>query len=209
MTSYLSRAGVDVKLLVNQDSIFLAYANALKKVNPDPDDIIILCHDDINITTDPIIFKSLILEKFALKATGFLGVAGTRKLSESAVWWDLNLWKQQFHSGYALHGDNLADGDPSYYGKYGQVVALDGLFLVAQAKTLQKIDMKKPKSFSGKWDFYDIWYTIQAHKAGLKNYTIPVVLLHNSRGELAGRDSWHKNREAFIKKYKASFPIEV
>ena len=65
-------------------------------------------------------------------------------------------------------------------------------------KALKQLDLTKPEYFEGEWDFYDIHYTIQAHKKGLYNTVEPIFLLHRSIGELAGRDSWHKNRIAFI-----------
>jgi len=34
-----------------------------------------------------------------------------------------------------------------------------------------------------------------------------IKIFHNSRGELVGRDSWHKNREAFIA--NNDLPIEI
>ena len=63
---------------------------------------------------------------------------------------------------------------------------------------IQLIDFEKPEYFEGFWDFYDIHYTTQAYLKGFTNKAIKMNILHNSAGELAGRDSWHKNREAFI-----------
>ena len=76
---------------------------------------------------------------------------------------------------------------------------MDGLFLAAKAKTLKEIGLDKPEYFEGDWDFYDIHYTMKAHQTGLINKVVPIIVLHNSFGNLAGRESWHKNREAFIK----------
>jgi hypothetical protein len=57
------------------------------------------------------------------------------------------------------------------------------------------------------WDFYDIHYTTTAHHLGFENHTVPVDLIHHSNGELVGRDSWHKNRKAFIANTK--LPIKI
>ena len=59
----------------------------------------------------------------------------------------------------------------------------------------------------GLWDFYDIHYTTSAHTLGYKNYTVPLDIVHYSNGELVGRDSWLKNREAFIANTK--LPIKI
>ena len=59
--------------------------------------------------------------------------------------------------------------------------------------------MEKPEYFEGDWDFYDLHYTSKAHNLNLENHTIPIKIIHHSAGEIVGRDSWHKNREAFIR----------
>ena len=54
-----------------------------------------------------------------------------------------------------------------YYGKPDQVVCMDGLFLAASGKVLREIGLDKPEYFEGDWDFYDIHYTVSAHKKRL------------------------------------------
>ena len=200
LSSYLSRAGVSTKFLVGQKSIFSGYSNAFKKFNIQDNDIVIMCHDDIEILTDPDVFKNIIVQNCLKHDTGFIGVAGTTHLSEDAVWWNHQLWQQGKHSGHVFHGDDILTADSTYYGKPGQVICMDGLFLAARGKVLREIGLEKPEYFEGAWDFYDIHYTVSAHKKKYKNYVAPIQILHNSKGELAGRDSWHKNREAFINK---------
>lgn len=206
LTTYLSSLGVQVKLLVNHRSIFNGYSKALEKIDPDPSDIIILCHDDIEIQTRPVNFIS-ILSILKNKKYGFLGVAGTTELGEDSVWWDQERWRRGKHKGKVFHLDPEDKVYTSEYGPYGQVVVLDGVFLACRAELLKEIALQKPTSYNGEWDFYDIYYTLQSHDKGYENHTVPIELLHHSRGELAGRESWHKNREAFIKQNKERFPI--
>ena len=206
LVSYLSRANVQVKLLVNQSSIFEGYQKAFDLVKPDPSDIIILCHDDIEIQMSPNIFIGL-LTTLQNKKLGFLGPAGTTKLSESGVWWDHNLWKEGFHRGEVVHITAEGKNDFTKYGNFEQVAVLDGLFLACRAEILKEIGLQKPDIFPGEWDFYDIYYTYEAHKLGYENHAVPIKMIHNSRGELVGRDSWHRNREAFVKENKERFPI--
>ena len=134
LVSYLSSIGAKVNLLVGKDSIFSAYDCALQESKPDPSDIIILCHDDIKITTSPQIFTEILESKLSNPKTGFLGVAGTKTLSTNAVWWDQAMWQQGRHSGFVMHGDDIASADATFYGSYGQTVVMDGLFLAATAK---------------------------------------------------------------------------
>ena len=87
------------------------------------------------------------------------------------------------------------------------MAVLDGLFLAAKRRVLDDIKLSKPEYFEGEWDFYDIHYTSQAFLKGYTNKVMDINILHNSIGELVGRDSWHKNREAFIANNQ--FPIEI
>ena len=207
LVSTLSSYKVDVKLLANQESIFKAYKKGLKKCKANPDDIIILCHDDIKIlSTYPQFIAAL--SKCVWKKTGIVGPAGTTKLEKDAVWWNQERWQAGYHRGFVKHyskeHQNVHD---TLYGPHGQVIALDGLFLAARKDVWEKVELQKPNYFEGEWDFYDIHYTTKAHLLGYKNYTVPVEMIHYSRGELVGRDSWHKNREAFIA--NTNFPITL
>jgi len=206
LVSYLSSAGVEVKLLVNQDSIFKGYEKALQKVKPDDSDIIILCHDDIQIDMPPQSFVK-ILSLLQNKTYGFIGPAGTTHLSENAVWWDQALWKEGKHRGAVHHINPEGKKYFTHYGAFEEVVVLDGLFLAARADLIKKVGLEKPYYFEGKWDFYDIYYTYEAHKQNYENHTVPIKITHLSRGELAGRDSWHKNRLAFINENRKDFPL--
>ena len=76
LTHYLSRAGIQIKLLVGQDSIFSAYQKAFKITDPHPLDTIILCHDDIEIISDIEIFKTSLETHLSQPKAGFAGVAG-------------------------------------------------------------------------------------------------------------------------------------
>ena len=206
--SYLALCGVEVKLLVNQKSIFSGYKKAYTKANPDPEDIIILSHDDIMITMPYPSFTKTLTSSLSA-TTGFVGVAGTTYLAEDAVWWEHTRWEQGHHSGAVYH-TNKAEVEKrvTQYGPPRQVVVLDGLFLAARAKVLEEIGLDKPSYLKGDWDFYDLHYTLSAHRKGYINKTIPLPIIHYSRGELAGRDSWHENRELFSTEYKKEFPIK-
>lgn len=203
LLSYLAKTGVDVILLPNKKSIFEAYKEGLSLIEQkgaQPNDVVILCHDDIEIINKPEHFREQ-LAKIAINyKIGFAGPAGTTFLGQNATWWDHQAWQAGYHSGFVLHGDKY-NHHTTYYGEYRRVVVLDGLFLAAKYQTLESIKISKPDQFEGLWDFYDLYYTMQTHKKGLHNMTMPFFVRHESMGELVGRDSWHKNREAFIKMY--------
>jgi len=208
LLKYLDRLQINTKLIIGKSSIFDAYHETFNKLTLNPNDIIIFCHDDIEIISSKLSFLEG-LGKLNLPDTGFVGVAGTTHLSENCVWWDIELRKQQLHRGFVLQGETLNSSYGNYFGPYSQVVVLDGCFMAAKVSTLNKINLEKPNEFPGLWDFYDLYYTIQTHLLGLKNYAVPIMTLHNSAGSLAGRESWHKNREVFINTYKKYLPIII
>lgn len=195
LACFYEDCGVSVKLLIGMSSIFDAYNKGFTHINPSDDDIIILCHDDLVIRdTHERFIASLMTTK--LDGIGFIGLAGSTKLPEHAVWWRSD---RELLSGQVTHVDPAGSSYLTYYGPIKEVQVLDGLFLAATAKVIRTVGLRKPEYFPGEWDFYDIHYTYRANKLGYKNTTVPLDVIHESRGELAGRDSWHKNREAFIK----------
>jgi len=200
--------GIQVLLVSGAKSLFSAYKGAFEKTNSSDEDIVIFCHDDIEIRESPEIFKNKLQELLNLEETGFVGPAGTAFLGANAVWWDQDVWVAGKHHGKVTHINPQGREYVTYYGKPDDVVVLDGLFLAAKAKTIKEVGLDKPEYLEGEWDFYDIYYTSQAFLKGYTNKAISLDILHNSRGELVGRDSWHKNREAFIKHNQLPLKIE-
>ena len=195
----LSSYGVEVKVLANQESIFEAYEKGLSLCDAKDKDIVILCHDDLDIGSTRAEFIAA-LASCLEDGAGIVGPAGTTLLGIDAVWWNQERWQAGYHRGSVDHHKKETNQKyTTHYGPHGQVVALDGLFLAAKKEVWERVGLKKPSYFEGKWDFYDIHYTTTAHLLGLKNATVPLHMIHYSSGELVGRDSWHKNREAYIK----------
>ena len=198
LLSFLTSINVNVHLLVNHSSIFKAYSNAFAKVNPKDEDIIIFCHDDIEITIKNKEFLQILTKELENPKVCFIGPAGTTYLGKDSVWWNWDNHKLGYHRGLVVHLNDKKQPYPTFYGPFGNVAVLDGLFLAAKAGNIKKIGLDKPKIFEGEWDFYDIHYTTSALKHEMVNRAVPITMIHHSSGELVGRDSWHKNRQAFI-----------
>lgn len=209
LLKYFTSVGIQVMLMCGQSSIFRAYKTAFDKVNPDPDDLFLFCHDDIEIHEAPEDFIEKIKKETEDDDVAFIGPAGTTYLGPNAVWWDHEKWKEGKHRGRVFHvHPEVKKPVDTLYGFPGQVVALDGLFLGARARTITRIGLEKPEYFEGEWDFYDIHYTTKAFQLGYTNKAVDIKIIHHSLGELVGRDSWHKNREAFISKTELPLQIE-
>jgi len=210
LSNYLKEAGWTVAVMAGCKSIFEAYTNAITEYNIKSEDSVIMCHDDISILTNKSTFNEIIEENLKERSVGFLGIAGTRILRNSCVWWEgLGDYASGHLAGMVYHGSTYKDMQETYYGPTGEVVALDGVFLACKGRTLFQISTKKPSYFSGDWDFYDIYYTLQAHTKGLRNYAIPIQIFHRSRGETSGKSSWHANREALIEKLGDKLPVFI
>ena len=207
LLSFLCNCNIGVYLLANAKSLFAAYHGAFEKINPKKDDIIIFCHDDIEIRDTPEKFLQNLTTELEKSEVGFVGAAGSMEIGEDAVWWDQQRWQKGRHRGTVTHIDPQGREYVTPYGPPGEVAVLDGLFLAAKRKVIDDVGLQKPDYFEGEWDFYDIHYTSQAFLKGYTNKVMDISIFHNSRGELVGRDSWHKNREAFIANNE--FPIEI
>ena len=207
LIAFLCSCDIKVYILSNAMSLFSAYEGAFAKINPEPEDINIFCHDDIEIREHPQVFIAKLKDALASPEVGFVGAAGTMSLGVDAVWWDQTRWQQGKHRGKVIHINPQEQEYLTPYGPPGDVVVLDGLFLAAKRRVIDDVKLSKPEYFEGEWDFYDIHYTSQAFLKGYTNKVMDMNILHNSRGELVGRDSWHKNREAFIANNQ--FPIEI
>jgi len=207
LLTFLCAANVKIFMLSGAKSIFSAYQGAFEKINPEKEDIVIFCHDDIEIRENPAEFVEKLCNSFSAPEVGFVGAAGTMSLGPDAVWWDQERWQQAKHRGVVTHVDPKGKEYVTPYGPPGDVVTLDGLFFAAKRNVIDAVGLDKPDYFEGEWDFYDIHYTSQAFLKGFTNKVMDIKIFHNSRGELVGRDSWHKNREAFIA--NNDLPIEI
>ena len=201
--TFLEKAGWEVYYTI-KNSIFEAYTSAIKEQDIMAKDRVVMCHDDIQILTSPEVFNELV-DSYVDAKTGFVGVAGPKKLNKTGCWWH-GLGKEYPHPesflrGMVFHGSSLEKCFPTYYGGFGEVQVLDGLFMVTTGATLHNINTKMPKDFVGKWDYYDLYYTMQAHVKGRPNKVMPLPILHESTGDGAMSEDWNKNRQAFILKY--------
>ena len=201
--TYFQRAGIKWHVEYDPPGIFEGYEKALSKLELDQNDIVILCHDDIQIFNDPLDFSALLTKELSNTSVGFVGPAGTTYLDNNAVWWDAANRSKGLHRGFVFQGSDPNTMTPNYFGPHGNVVVLDGLFLAARKFTLDLVGIKKPGAFKNGWDFYDLVYTVTAYEEGLFNKTIPIILTHYSNGEM--RSTWNENRIEFMKMFR--FPI--
>lgn len=173
----------------------------------DDDDVIVLCHDDIEILSDPYLVDEL-LELCNERGVGFVGVAGGTRFDGQNIqgaWWNARITGES--RGFVFQGKGNLTMTPNYFGQHGQVVVLDGCFMACSYKTLKSVGLDKPHYLTSDWDFYDIHLTLKAHLMGLSNYTVPIIIRHESDGQM--REGWHTARQQFLKYHHGNLPIKL
>jgi hypothetical protein len=176
-------------------SVYEGHSSNLNNFVGQDNDIIVLCHDDIEIISHVEQFKKYISIS-VLPNTGFVGVAGSTRFDKEigGAWWAARNSRET--RGFVFQGEDLETATPNYFGPAGQVVALDGCFLAIQYKKLRDIGISKPEGLSSDWDFYDIHLTIKSHFLGYNNYAVPIMIKHESPGIM--REGWYRSRDEYL-----------
>lgn len=173
-----------------------------KKSKLDDNDIIVLCHDDIDILSN---HKDLVKFLSVTRAVGvgFVGLAGGCHIPRDGAWWNSRNTKDA--RGFVFQGTDPETMTPNYFGNCGQVVVLDGCFLAATYKTLKKVGLAQPSYLESGWDFYDLHLTYKAHLAGFANYVVPIIAMHESPGIM--REGWVAARDRFMRHHASTIQL--
>jgi GT2 family glycosyltransferase len=165
---------------------------------------VMFIHDDARLWCSSEIFSNA-LKKASDPETGFVGVAGTTKLSETGCWWQdpSTCLGSVFHPNpqRGVH-QNCWPGGAAFY---GEALVLDGLLLLTNWDVLERLGGFR-EDLKG-FHFYDIDITLRAHLNGLKNYVVPLPIYHNSIGELS--PAWEEARRSFVDTYKSVLPRSI
>lgn len=182
----------------NTESIAKVYNKAIDFAIQEGVDCLVLCHDDVIIESD-------LYEKIPrmCKKYDMFGVAGTTqcKLEKPALW---HIMGGGFGSGN-LHGA-VAHGSQeqksmTFFGPYPKrVVMIDGVFMTIKKEVFTKVrfDEDCPANFH----FYDLDYSLQAHKAGFKVGVSDIIITHASPGLREFTEEFNKGQEWFLDKHK-------
>jgi len=188
-----------IKINYDATSIYQGHKSNLdffKGMPLEDGDIIVLCHDDIEIlskTED--LYNNLIIAR--KPGVGFIGLAGGCHMPGDGSWW--NARRTGDARGFVFQGNDHQTMTPNYFGKSGQVVVLDGCFLAITYGNLKKIGLDQPDYLDSGWDFYDIHLTYKAHLDGFSNYVVPIIAMHESSGMM--REGWFSARDKFMREH--------
>jgi glycosyltransferase involved in cell wall biosynthesis len=156
-------------------------------------DIIIFCHDDIEIISPD--FPARLLAH--LRTHDLVGVAGTTQLIGAN--WNSAGWPRVH--GCVVHRGS--DGNGFFFHCFGPprssaVEALDGLFIAAKREVCKAIEFDEAV-FDG-FHFYDLDFSYRASLAGFR-IAVPwdILILHASWGR--SDPSWQEYAQKFAAKY--------
>lgn len=209
-------AGVDihVECIVNMGKFSLteAYNLGWKKLDElgRGQDIIVFCHNDIQILTKDWGKKLLGLFK-NYPDYDILGVAGSDNILEHGIWY-LNekgeLYPRDTHMfGRVWHVHGLRREESIYSTKINgvqPVVVVDGLFFAVNGETIMKRFNEEFKGFH----YYDVSFTFENYLEGCNIGVIDKIsVVHNSIGRT--NNEWDLNRQQFVSLYKNELPIKI
>lgn len=194
LIQYFNSLGIDVDIKVGFPSVLSAVKDGLSKLSPN--DIVIICHDDIVIQDRHLVER---LEEKLIPGVGYVGIAGSTALTDVAIWWE----NKQFMSGSLYHVDERGL-HLAYYGPCKDVVVLDGVFLACRARTLLETIEACPDTG---FDYYDISLTFAAYAKGLTNKTFTLNLIHSSGGYRMFEERFEKSKQIFLNRFGNQLPV--
>lgn len=203
------------------ESLAVAYDQAARSVG-DQDAVLLFCHQDAKPLLSPGRYETLsslpswmapafhdaagwvrIVQHLADRDdTGLMGVAGAGGLIPGTAWWHY----PDLHGAVAHNsgGDSLRINP---YGVWGRVAVLDGLCLIIKRETMINLPPSS-KKLTG-FHYYDMELSMRCLASGLKNWTIPLLLLHESGGADTRDPQWLTDRLAFERIYADDLPVHV
>lgn len=195
-----SHKDIEVIEIINQGdkSLSKVYNEIINKAK---NDIIVLCHDDLEFDTKK--WGDKIIKHFNDSDFGILGVAGTTEIPETGMWWQ----DRRKMMGIVNHKRDGKKWESKYSKSWGDKITeccfVDGLFIAINRK---KIKENFDENVNG-FHFYDVYFSV---KNFLKNVKIGVVynirITHLSIGET--NENWDINKDIFVNEYKEKLPIK-
>lgn len=165
---------------------------------------VIFCHDDVSIEDSNLYGK---IDKAIGDDSEYAicGVAGNTmcRVQEKNLWHIMG--NKDTMSGAVAHYTGKDDTE-CFMTNFGptpkRVVLLDGLFLAVNLKKINDFGLRFDEDYPSKFNFYDLDFSLQANKMGLKMTTWPIWLVHKSHGlSDINNEDWNKGNEYFKKKW--------
>ena len=193
--------GLDISLQINLENIsaLSEVYNQILDISLERNvDCLILVHDDVTLTEDPIPKLEKLFEVYDV-----IGVAGCSKaeINSPALW---HLMGGGFGGGN-LHGsvDHNVDGEVfnTYFGPYPhRVVMIDGVFMAFNRKAIETVRFDELNPC--KYHFYDM-NLLNYHNSGALKFGVgDIKIIHESPGLREFTNDWRTGESYFISKYE-------
>jgi GT2 family glycosyltransferase len=191
---------VSLKLFAQNSTGLPALYNQVIEEYLDQDVILVFAHDDLH-------FLDLFWpERFyqGLSEFDLVGVVGNRMRHPMQPSWAFvdvqGTWDQKENlSGSIAHGDHFPPETFAEFGPTGAVKILDGLCLAASATVLKQSGLRFDERFN--FHFYDLDFCRRAEELNLQAGTIPLSLIHESKGSF-NNQSWLDAYKSYIAKWQ-------
>jgi len=162
--------------------------------------ILIFVHDDV-IIEDLFLREKLneAMEQFDI--VGLAGIKAPIAIKEPALWHLMGHPSQ--YSGAVAHFDkNETQRFMTSFGKTpDRVVLLDGVFLAINTERILKKGLRFDENNPAKFHYYDLNFSLDANKLGLKLGTWPIWITHKSHGLEKPTEDWVNGQNYFLQKY--------
>lgn len=182
----------------NTEPLAKVYNKAIDFAIQEDIDTLVLMHDDIIIESD--LTKKIVELK---QNFDVIGVAGTTecKLEKPALW---HIMGGGFQGG-KLHGavahiENYKKFMTAFGVYPHRAVLIDGVFMAIKREvfTSVRFDEENPAGFH----FYDLSYSLEAHKQKFKVGIGDIMITHASPGLKEFTEEFNKGQEYFLNKWK-------
>jgi GT2 family glycosyltransferase len=133
-----------------------------------------------------------------------VGVVGNRERHPMQPSWAFldtqGTWDQKENlSGSIAHGEHFPPETFADFGPTGPVKLLDGLFLAVSTHVLKNSGLRFDERFN--FHFYDLDFCRSAQELQLQAGTIPLSLIHESKGSF-NNQSWLESYKTYIAKWQ-------
>lgn len=181
-------------------SLTKAYNQGLKQAK---NDIVVFCHDDIEIETKQ--WGNKLLKQFEKNPEyAIIGVAGSKYMPTSGRWWE----DQKKMYGRVKHTQDGKSWLSAYSDDLGQeleeVVVVDGVFFAVDKRRIKQEFNESVEGFH----FYDVTFSFENYLSGVKvGVSTLVKINHKSIGMT--NDAWEANRAKFAHDYAPQLPANI
>jgi len=189
-----------IEIINNGESLTKCYNRGLEQAKYD---IVVFCHDDLTVDTKQWGKKLVKMYEKNLEF-GIIGVAGTKYMAETGMWWE----KRKKMYGRVRHTSEGKTWLNTYSMDIGtdleEVIVVDGVFFSCHKKRIKKNFDESVEGFH----FYDVTFAFDNYLEGVKvGVQTNIRINHQSIGQT--NEQWEENRKVFAQTYADKLPINI